>query len=115
MSKTFYPQGASAAAVYADDSTDTGLELVPGDYGMPNALQIHNPDTANVVVVHTSTDSLDTNATVPTSGANGLGIVVGAGGTVTIGINSAVSQSLWVSVAGVSATGTVYITPGVLQ
>jgi len=26
-----------------------------------------------------------------------------------------VNQSLWVSVAGVSATGNVYVTPGVLQ
>jgi hypothetical protein len=115
MSKTFFPQGPSGAIAYADDSTDTATELTVGNYGMPNALQIHNPDTANVVVVHTSTDSLDTNASVPLSGFTGLGIVVGAGGTVTIGINSAVNQSLWVSVAGVSATGNVYVTPGVLQ
>lgn len=115
MSRTFYPQGPSAALEYADDSSDTSVEFAVTEYGTPNALMIVNADTANVVVVSTGFSDGDVDAVVPVSGVNGQGVVVGPLATVTIGINSAVSQSLWVSVAGVSSTGTVYITPGVLQ
>ena len=116
MSVPFSPVGASIIAPYADDSTDTAITIVPGSAGLPNVLYCVNTDAANVVVVNTSFDVLDTNATVPTSGANGLGVVIGAGATAMIRVPQApyVTGNLYVSVAGDSATGNVFITPGVL-
>lgn len=113
MTLPFRPQGPSARLAYADDSTDTATELPPGDYGAPNSLYIFNADAANVVAVNYSFDSLDHNASVPTSGFNGLGIVVGPNGTAQILVDSTYqTDSLYISVAGVSGTGNVYVTPG---
>lgn len=113
MTIPFRVQGASAKIAYADDSTDTATELVHGSYGAPNSLYIYNPDTANVVVVSYSFNSLDHNAIVPTSGFNGEGVVVGPNSSVQVLVdNKYQTASLWVSVAGVSATGNVFVTPG---
>lgn len=110
----FIPQGHSAVITYADDSTDTSITLSPGSTGVPNCLYCVNPDAANVVVVNYSFDSLDTNASVPTSGANGIGVVVGAQSAVLIRVDSTYqSGNLYISAAGVSGTGSVYVTPGV--
>lgn len=111
----FIPQGPSAVIAYADDSTDTSITLAPGSTGVPNVLYCVNPDTANVVVVNYSFNSLDTNAVVPTSGANGTGVVIGAASAVLIRVDSAYqSGNLYVSAAGVSGTGNVYVSPGVI-
>ena len=116
MSVPFTPLGNSIIAPYTDDSTDTAITIEPGSTGLPNVLLCVNPDTANVVVVSTSFDALDHNAIVPTSGANGLGVVILAGGTAMIRLPQVpyIQGNLYVSVAGVTATGNVYITPGVL-
>lgn len=116
MSVPFTPVGASIIAPYADDSTDTSITITPGSAGLPNVLYVVNPDTANVVVVNTSFDALDTNASIPTSGANGTGVVIGAGATAMIRVPNVpyIQGNLYVSVAGDSATGNVFITPGVL-
>jgi len=113
MTVPFRIQGSSAIISYADDSTDTATELAPGSYGAPNALYIFNPDAANVVAVNYSFNSLDHNASIPTSGFNGKGVVVGPNSAVQLKIDSAYeTASLWVSVAGDSATGNVFVTPG---
>ena len=113
----FTPIGPSIIAGYADDSTDTAITIVPGSTGLPNVLYCVNTDVANVVVVNTSFDELDTNASVPTSGANGLGLVIGPASTAMIFLPqvSHAQGNLYVSVAGDSATGNVFITPGVLS
>lgn len=113
MTIPFRVQGPSAIIAYADDSTDTATELVHGSYGAPNSLYIFNPDTANVVAVNFSFDPLDHNASIPTSGFNGQGVVVGPNSSVQVLIDSKYqTASLWVSVAGDSATGNVFVTPG---
>ena len=62
-----------------------------------------------------SFDQFDHNAVVPTSGANGTGVVVGPKTAVQLRIDSTYqSGNLYVSAAGVSGTGSVYVTPGVL-
>ena len=117
MSVPFTPIGASIAAPYADDSTDTAITIEPGSTGLPNVLYCVNPDSANVVVVNTSFNALDTNASVPITGADGLGVVIQAGGTAMIYLPQVpyIQGNLYVSVAGVTATGNVYITPGVVR
>ena len=115
MTIPFIPTGHSAIIAYADDSTDTAVTLNPGSAGNPNSLYIVNPDTANVVAVSYSFDVNDTNASIPTSGANGIGVVVGAGSSVQIRIDSTYQGgNLYVSAVGDSATGNVFVTPGVI-
>ena len=111
----FIPQGPSVIIAYADDSTDTSVTLTTGAYGVPNCLYVVNPDGANVVAVNYSFDSLNTNASVPDSGANGIGTVVGPFGSVLIRIDSNYRTGpLYLSAAGDSGTGNVYITPGAI-
>ena len=115
MTIPFIPQGPSAVVTYADDSTDTSVTLNTSQYGIPNVLLVVNPDVANVVAVNYSFDALDTNASVPTSGANGIGTIVGPASTVMLKIDSTYrTGSLYVSAAGDSATGSVFVTPGVI-
>lgn len=115
MTFPFTPVNSSAIIAYADDSTDTSITLAATTGTVPNALLVVNPDTANVVAVNYSFDALDTNASIPTSGANGVGVVVGPASTVLIRIDSTYrSGNLYVSAAGDSATGNVFVTPGVI-
>ena len=115
MTIPFIPQGPSAIVAYADDSTDTSVTLNTNDYGMPNVLLVVNPDAANVVAVNYSFNALDTNASVPTSGANGIGTIIGPASTVMLKIDSTYrTGSIYVSAAGDSATGSVFVTPGVI-
>lgn len=115
MNYPFIPTGASGVIAYADDSTSTSTAIEPGSNGLPNALFVVNPDTANVVVVNTGLSDLDTDAIVPTSDFNGLGVVVGPQSSALIRLNTEYVQgNIYVSVAGVSSTGNVYITPGVI-
>lgn len=108
MTSTFTPSGRSVVLTYADDSTETSTEVA----GATQFL-VYNPDAANVVVVSVGFTNGDTDAVVPTSGANGRGTVVGAGQQVVLNIpQAAYSATVWISVAGVSGTGNVYITPG---
>ena len=108
MTTSFTPSGRSVVLSYADDSTDVS-ELAAGAV---NWLVV-NPDTANVVVVAFGFTDGGTDAVVPTSGANGRGTVVGAGQQVVLNVpQCAHSATVYVSVAGVSGTGNVYLTPG---
>lgn len=113
MTFPFQPLGPSGVIAYADDSTDASETIEPGSTGLPNALFVVNGDAANVVVVNYSFDALDTNAVVPTSGFNGTGTVVGPLGSALVRMPSTYVQgNIYVSAAGVSGTGSVYITPG---
>jgi hypothetical protein len=113
MTIPFRVQGASAKIAYADDSTDTATELVHGSFGAPNSLYIFNPDAANVVAVSYGFNSLSHNAIVPNTGFDGEGVVVGPGQSVQVLVdNKYQTASLWISVAGDSATGNVFVTPG---
>jgi hypothetical protein len=115
MTIPFIPQGPSAIVSYADDSTDTSVTLDTSQYGIPNVLLVVNPDAANVVAVNYSFNALDTNASIPTSGANGIGTIVGPASTVMLKIDSTYrTGSIYVSAAGDSATGSVFVTPGVI-
>lgn len=108
MTTSFTPSGNSVVLAYADDSTDVS-ELAGGAV---NWLVV-NPDTANVVVVNFGFTDGGTDAVVPTSGANGQGTVIGAGQQVVLNVpQCAHSSTVYVSVAGVTATGNVYLTPG---
>jgi hypothetical protein len=115
MTIPFIPQGPSAIIAYADDSTDTSVTLTTGAYGMPNVLLFVNPDVANVVAVNYSFDVNDTNASIPTSGANGQGTIVGPASSVMLRIDSTYrTGNIYVSAAGDTATGSVFVTPGVI-
>ena len=115
MTTPFIPQGPSAIIAYTDDSTDTSVTLTTGVYGMPTVLLFVNPDVANVVAVNYSFDALDTNASIPTSGANGIGTIVGPASSVMLRIDSTYrTGNIYVSAAGDTATGNVYVTPGVI-
>jgi hypothetical protein len=108
MTTHFTPSGRSVVLTYTDDSTDVS-EL---SAGAVNWLVV-NPDTANVVVVSFGFSDLDTDAVVPTSGDNGRGTVIGAGQQIVLSVpQCAYSATVYVSVAGVSGTGNVYLTPG---
>jgi len=112
----FIPQGPSVILPYTDDSTDNSVTLDMGALGVPDVLYVVNPDTANVVVVNVSFDALDTNASVPTSGANGVGTVIAPFGYAMIAIDSRYrTGNIYLSAAGDSATGNVFVTPGVTQ
>ncbi len=113
MTTPFLPQGPSAIISYADDSTDTSITLDTGAYGVPNALLVVNPDAANVIAFNYSFNALDTNASIPTSGANGIGVIVGPASSVIVRIDSTYrTGNLYLSAAGDSATGSVFVTPG---
>lgn len=105
---TFTPSGKSIILPYSNDSTDAStLE------GGATAFLAFNPDAANVVVVNFGFTDGDTDAVVPTSGDNGLGTVIGPGQQVVLHIpQCAYAAQVYVSVAGDSATGNVYLTPG---
>jgi hypothetical protein len=111
----FAPIGRSIVIPYADDSTDTAVTVDMGSAGCPNVLYAVNEDQANVVVVNVSFDALDHNAVVPTSGANGTGCVIAPYGYAMIAIPQAANAptTFYISAAGRSGTGNVYVTPGV--
>ena len=110
----FIPQGNSAVVAYSGDSTDTHITLYPGNYGVPNCLYVVNNDAANVVAVNFSFDVDNTDAAVPLTAADGIGVVVGSRNAVLIAIPSTYQAGpLYVSAAGISGTGNVYVTPGV--
>ena len=112
----FTPLGPSAVVDYTDDSTDTSITIQTGGIGMPNVLYCVNEDSANIVAVSYSFNSLDTNASVPSSGANGIGAIIPPYGYAMIAIPNAanLTGNIYVSAAGHSSTGSVYVTPGVL-
>ena len=112
----FTPIGPSAVVDYTDDSTDTSITIQTGGTGMPNVLYCVNEDSANIVAVNYSFNSLDTNASVPSSGANGVGVIIPPYGYALIAVAQApnATGNIYVSAAGHSPTGSVYITPGVL-
>ena len=112
----FIPQGPSVVIQYTDDSTDTSVTVSNSEYGMPNVLYVVNEDSANIVAVNYSFNSQDTNASVPTSGANGIGTIIPPYGYAMLAINSNYRNGpLYISAAGHSGTGNVYVTPGVTQ
>ena len=108
-SATFTPVGNSIVLTYADDSTDTSTAIRGA-----SAFSVYNADAANVVVFSVGTSNVTTDAVVPTSGANGKGLVIGPKQQVLVGCGFAqyAAGDVYVSVAGVSGTGNVYITPG---
>jgi hypothetical protein len=112
----FSPIGSSVVVPYADDSTDTAVTVNMGSAGCPNVLYCVNTDVGNVVAVNVSFDADDTNAKVPTSGNNGIGCVIAPYSSVMIAIPQApnAATTFYISAAGDSPTGNVYITPGVL-
>jgi hypothetical protein len=112
----FTPIGRSAVIAYAGDSTDTSVTITTTNGGMPDVLYCVNEDSANIVAVNISFDANDTNAIVPTTGADGLGAVIPPYGYALLAIPSAMNRTgnIYVSAAGHSGTGSVYVTPGVL-
>ena len=113
----FSPIGPSVVLSYADDSTDSSVTVDMGAYGCPSVVYCVNPDTANVAVVNISFNSEDTNAVVPTSGADGVGLVIPPYGYAMLCVPQAAAATniFYLSAAGVSPTGNVYCTPGVCR
>ena len=108
MTTQFTPSGRSIVLAYADDSTEVSTEVA----GATQFLAV-NTDAANVVVVNFGFTNNDVDAVVPTSGANGRGTVIGPRSQVLINVpQCSHSATVWISVAGVSGTGNVYLTPG---
>lgn len=104
----FAPAGTSILLTYADDSTESST--LTG--GFTKCLVV-NPDTANVIVINFGFTDGDTDAVVPTSATNGRGTVIGASSQIVLDVpQCAYAAQVFVSVAGDSATGNVYITPG---
>lgn len=110
MSDIFTPVGASGVIAYADDSTAVSIENSGA-----TALYIVNPDTANVVVVSAGFTDGEVDAIVPLSDFNGEGVVIGPNSSLIYALPQKQwsTGNIYISVAGVSATGNVYITPGV--
>jgi len=108
MTTSFAPTGKSIVLAYTDDSTETSsLE------GGATKFLVVNPDTANVVVVNFGFTDGDVDAVVPTSGANGRGTVIAPASQIVLEVpQCAYAAQVYVSVAGDSATGNVYLTPG---
>ena len=105
---TFAPSGRSTVLAYADDSTETSVLA-----GGAVKFLVVNPDSANVVVVSFGFTDGDTDAVVPTSGSNGKGTVIAPASQIVLSVpQCAYAQQVYVSVAGVSGTGNVYLTPG---
>jgi hypothetical protein len=110
MISQFTPSGKSIVLTYADDSTNVSTAVTGA-----TAFLVFNPDIANVIVFNTGFTDNDVDAVIPTSGQNGFGTVVGPQQQVVLQYpQSQTSQGpVYISVAGVSGTGSVYITPGV--
>ena len=111
----FSPSGKTYILAYADDSTDTSTLV-----SAATAVNIFNPDSANVVAVSFffENEGYGTNAVIPTAGTPGEGVIVGPGQQLTVNLPQAgyvESNSMWVAVAGDSATGNVFISLGSLQ
>lgn len=105
---TFAPTGKSIVLSYADDSTETSVL----EGGAVKFLVV-NPDTANVVVVNFGFTDGDVDAVVPTNNDNGRGTVIAPASQIVLSVpQCAYAAQVYVSVAGDSATGNVYITPG---
>ena len=112
----FIPQGNSIVIAYTDDSTDTAVTFNTGAFGMPNVLYCVNEDSANIVAVNYSFSAVDHNASVPSSGANGIGAVIPPYGYAMLAIDSThQTGNLYISAAGHSGSGSVYVTPGVIR
>jgi hypothetical protein len=109
MTTIFTPIGVSYAIAYADDSTDVSSELPAA-----SAVLVFNSDTANVVAINFSFVDNDTNANIPVDGGGpGYGTIIGPGQQLTFSIPQAgYAESMFVSVAGVSGTGNVFISLG---
>ena len=111
-SPVFAPKGVSYILPYADDSTDVSVEMPAAQ-----AVSVYNPDAANVVVVTFgfSSDG-DTDAVIPVAGTPGKGTIVGPRQQLTFSLPQAgYDPTMWVSVAGVSATGNVFVSTGSFQ
>lgn len=111
----FSPNGKTYIIAYADDSTDTSTEVTAA-----SAVNIFNPDGANVVAVSFffENEGYGTNAVIPTAGTPGEGVIVGPGQHLTVNLpqaNYIATNTMWVAVAGDSATGNVFISLGSLQ
>lgn len=108
----FQPTGKSIKIAYVDDSTDVRLAI---DQPAPTHLCVVNVDSANVIVINAGFTEGDVDAIVPTADQNGEGLVVGPLSTLFFALDStraSESGNLYISVAGVSPTGNVYVTPG---
>jgi hypothetical protein len=105
---TFAPTGKSIVLAYSDDSTETStLE------GGAIKFLVVNPDAANVIAVNFGFVDGDVDAIVPTNNDNGRGTVIGPASQLIIDVpQCAYAAQVYCSVAGVSGTGNVYITPG---
>ena len=113
MSVTFNPTGGSIKLAYAGDSTEVSLAITQP---APTHLAVVNTDSANVIVVNAGFVDGDVDAIVPQSDQDGVGLVVGPLDTAYFALAStrgSESGNLYISVAGESATGNVYITPGI--
>jgi hypothetical protein len=111
-SPVFAPTGVSYKIAYADDSTDASLSVPAAQ-----AVSVFNADTANVVVVNFGFNSDgDTDAVVPVSGTPGKGSVIGPNQQLTFSLPQAgYTTPMYISVAGVSGTGNVFISTGSFQ
>ena len=108
----FQPTGKSIKLAYADDSTDYSLAI---DQPAPTHLCVVNVDSANVIAFNAGFVDGDVSASVPTSDQNGQGLIIGPLSTLFFALDTtraSESGNLYISVAGDSATGNVYITPG---
>ena len=107
----FTPIGVSGVISYADDSTDVSISAQGA-----NALLVTNPDQGNVIAISVGWTDGAVDAVVPTSDFNGQGTIVNAGWTELIHFPSAqynlTGANIFISVAGVSPTGNVYVSLG---
>lgn len=112
---SFTPTRATLDLGYADDSSSTRTQITLTGLGQPTDLLIFNPDTANIAVVGAGIDELEVDAIVPIGPGTGAGLIVPPNTQIIYHIPQQYTSTLWIAVAGVSATGNVYITPGQAQ
>jgi hypothetical protein len=108
MTTFFTPSGPSLRIAYADDSTETSLEVA----GAVTWL-VFNPDNTHAACVNFGFTDGTTEAIMPQNGTPGRGTVIGQRQQVVISVPQCANNStVWVSVAGDGGTGNVFLTPG---
>lgn len=99
--QAFLSGGSTSTIAYTTSAGST-------TFNSAQALLVYNPDTANVISIATSFDS-EPEANVTT----GVGTIVGPNQTILLKTTTQyVTGNIFISVAGASASGNVYVTPG---
>lgn len=113
MMPAFLPTLEPRVIDYTDDSSSADTEFAVGSSGA-TVLYVVNADVANVAVVGASYSDMGHDAIIPIGNAAGSGTVIppATGMFLALPVTGTNPGTIFVSAAGVSGTGSVYVTPG---